>query len=140
MKSTGQARFRSTINFKLRKEDMETTTKEVVTVPDDSYTVKELLERHQAGIPISLKVPEYDLQDEDSEDHEAIDMEQFQKLEPTEQQEIADIHAETLKKHREKLNKEEAERKKKESEKAENDRKKAIIEEHEKSKKEVKKE
>lgn len=57
-----------------------------LTVPDDSYTIKELLARHEAGLGLGIqRLGNYDL-GEDDEDHDAIDMNQFQQLDITDKE------------------------------------------------------
>lgn len=131
--STEKARFRSTIDFKLNREkDKEKGGGISMTVPNDAWTIQDLMARHQAGMIIAGKEGQFDL--EDDEDYDAMDMNKFQNLEITEKTEISKVHSETLKKahgiEEGKKKKEKEERDKK----AQEDAKKAIIEEHEKGK------
>lgn len=89
------ARMRSRYNFKLEANDMETTKGVSMTVPDETYTVQELLERHQMGLPVGGKVPVYDLE---PDEEEGIDMNQFQQLELAEQAEILAQKGDTIEK------------------------------------------
>lgn len=112
MKETKEklSRVRSTINFKLKKSDMEIPRGKSQTVQDDSWTLIELLQRHQAGIALSQKRGQHDL-DEESDDFDSVDMNQFQQLENTEQALHAEPHlmnVEALKRSQAKKAKEDA--------------------------------
>lgn len=70
------------------------------TVPDDSYSVQELLDRHENGIALNIKrLANFD--NVGDEEFDSIDMEEFQKMEPTEKNEIVNnmayVHAEKAK-------------------------------------------
>ncbi|AXH73310.1 MAG: hypothetical protein [Microviridae sp.] len=83
-----EARYRSTKDFKPKKSDMEQkNTQPSLTVPDDSYTVQELLTKHQNGLSLGIqRLGNFDL--DNDEEHEAIDMNQYQQLEKTEREQI----------------------------------------------------
>ncbi|AXH76190.1 MAG: hypothetical protein [Microviridae sp.] len=87
MKSTeGQRRLRSTINFQLKKKDMEQPKGKSLTIPDDTYTVSELLERHARGLPLAGR-PGTFIEDTDIEDD---DLEAFNRMDITDRFEAAE--------------------------------------------------
>jgi hypothetical protein len=56
-----------------------------LTVPDDSYTIQELLARHEAGLGFGIqRLGNFDL--DDDEEHDAIDMNQYQNMDITEKE------------------------------------------------------
>lgn len=55
------------------------------TVPDDSYTIQELLRRHEAGLGFGIqRLGQFDLEDDD--EHDALDMNQYQQLDITDRE------------------------------------------------------
>lgn len=106
--TTERARFRSTNDFKLKPTDMEQPKGKSLTVPDDTYTVQELLERHARGLPLAGRAGEY-LEDSDIEDD---DLEAYNRMDITERHERAEeagLRIRTEKQAKEKKAKEEAE-------------------------------
>lgn len=80
-------KIRSKQKWQLQSRDKEKITGESQTVPDDGFTVKELLQKHIAGIPLGIqRLGQWENLEED--EHDAIDMEKFQQLEETEKREI----------------------------------------------------
>lgn len=85
--------IRSTLKHKPTKG--ETPKGVSLTVPDDSYTITELLARHEAGLAFGIqRLGQYDL--EDDEEHEAMDMNQYQNMDITEKYLIETEAKETL--------------------------------------------
>lgn len=86
------ARFKSTKNYKGEKG--ETPSGISLTVPEDSYGIKELLRKHQSGMAFNIqRLGSFDLS-EDIPGLDAIDMNQFQQLEKGERQQIIQEHLE----------------------------------------------
>lgn len=105
--STEKARFRSTINFKLKPSDMETTTGKSLTVPDDTYTVSELLERHAQGLKLLVEKNAIWLDDQDIEDD---DLEKFNRMDPMERMQAAKAAGEVVEEDRSKKRKKQQEK------------------------------
>ncbi|AXH76463.1 MAG: hypothetical protein [Microviridae sp.] len=95
--STERARFRSTIDFKLKPSDMEKPTGKSLTVPDDTYTVTELLERHAQGLKLLVEKNAIWLDDQDIEDD---DLEKFNRMEPGERLQAAKAAGEVIEEDR----------------------------------------
>lgn len=86
-----------------------------MTIPDESYTIQQLMERMMAGIPAQVNQP-YDIDDDDEAVHDDEDLEQFGRLDITEKEEILQEAEEVVKVKRKHETKKEEERKKKEEE------------------------
>ena len=67
-----RANLRTSQNFELSPEDIESPTGISQTVPDQSMTVNELLDRHQRGLPIKAYDPVY--YDDDVPNIHAMDL------------------------------------------------------------------
>lgn len=79
-------KLRSTQNYKPRKQDRETIKGKSLTVPDDSYTIREIIERSQNGFPVDIKADAgYPFENQD--DFEADDIEAIQRMDLAEQHE-----------------------------------------------------
>lgn len=80
---------RSTLEWKPKASDMETPVGVSVTVPDDSYTVSELLKKHSQGLALNIqKLGQFD--DLGDDEYDSEDMNQFQNLDLAERKEKAD--------------------------------------------------
>ncbi|AXH73437.1 MAG: hypothetical protein [Microviridae sp.] len=100
-KTKSKTKLRSRYGFELQKKDMETPKGVSVTVPDDSYSVRELLDRHQKGLAFGIqRLGQFD--DIDDEDFDALDMNDLQNQEMYEKSEIMEEAKETLRKVKEK--------------------------------------
>ena len=102
-------KIRSKQNWKLLKSDKETPKGKSLTVPDDSYTVQELLEKHAQGIMMSTKPVLWPDEDHTLDDP---DLEDFNRQPIGDREEIAreiiaqrDISQQTLKEAQEKAKK-----------------------------------
>ncbi|AXH77552.1 MAG: hypothetical protein [Microviridae sp.] len=113
-------KLRGTLNYKpgTRPGDMEIPRGISETVPDDSYTVAELLTKHQQGLALGIqRLGVYDELDED--DYDAMDMTEYQNLEKVEREQIAMEQAKTIKnEHHKNESKKQAAARKLEEEKA----------------------
>lgn len=79
----------SRMNYELKSEFMEHPKGKSMAVPDDSYTIRELIERFQNGIPLSQHMGNFDENVEGEEaDHDDQDLEKFNKMDIAEQSEI----------------------------------------------------
>lgn len=77
-------KIRSRFAFKLESKDMERTTGASMTVPDDSYTIMELLHRYETGQPIPVaRTGSYD--DMEEEDYDHIDSGKYLRGDVTDQ-------------------------------------------------------
>lgn len=102
-KVTNKPKLRNRYGFTLRKEDMEATRGKSLTIQDDSFTIKEILEKFTRGIdPMISKVGHYPDEEPDFDDE---DLEQFNKLEFSEQREIMSDTSELGKKARKTIEK-----------------------------------
>jgi len=84
-------RVRSQADFRLTSRDRERPIGRSLTIPDDSYSIQDLLQRHLDGMaPDVLKSPLYDLQaDEDSDQgHDLEDMSKFPDLDFADQDSV----------------------------------------------------
>lgn len=90
-------KLRSSINFKLKKSDMETPSGKSLTVPDDSFTVQELLERNTRGLPLTGREGVF-IDDSDIEDD---DLEKFNRQDITDRFETAQRAGEIVRKEHE---------------------------------------
>lgn len=99
MKSTStsqktQYRLRSKIGYVPNAKEQESPKGISLTVPDDSYTITELLKRHEAGLGFGIqRLGQFDL--EDDEEHDSIDMNQYQQMDVTEKELLHKEVAET---------------------------------------------
>jgi len=102
-------RFRN--QFTARPEQQgEVNTQPSKTVPDQSMTVRELLERNKRGLPLSgHKHPIYNGDTEDYPDLRKLDLSEIAALRDSVQEEIEN-HRKDLKEQNEKIQKAEAER------------------------------
>lgn len=79
-------RLRNRYDFKLKDTDMEYTKGKSLTVQDDSFTIKEILEKYTRGIdPMITKLGHFPDEEPDEDD---MDLEKFNRLEIGEQNEI----------------------------------------------------
>lgn len=80
--------IRSRFNFKLKKSDMEKGGGISMTVPEDSYTIKELVDRYERGeaIPVA-RISLYDEVDNREPDFDDEDSNQFLSDDITDQYE-----------------------------------------------------
>lgn len=77
--------MRNRYKYELKKADMETPIGKSMAVPDDSYTIKEILERHANGmIPAIGKDGMYD----EDPDHDDIDLGELNRSDLAEKHEI----------------------------------------------------
>lgn len=81
-------------NYKLEKAFMEHPKGKSLTIPDESFTVQQLMERMVAGIPTITNVP-YDIDDEEG-NHDDEDLEAFSRMDITDQEEILEQHREVI--------------------------------------------
>lgn len=88
-KTPQKPKLRNRYGFTLEKKDMEFTRGKSLTVQDDSFTIKEILEKFTRGIdPMISKVGHFP--DDDDPDYDDEDLESFNKLEIGEQREIVE--------------------------------------------------
>lgn len=85
------------------KHDMEHPKGKSMTIPDEAYTVQELMNRMISGIPTHTSEP-YDIDDDDEVGHDDEDLEAFSRLDITEQEEIL-VEAEQVVKESQKMKK-----------------------------------
>jgi len=89
---TEKLRIRSTLNFDPKKDiSPENTVGASLTVPDESYSIKELINRHQNGLPINLNVhgeyeDEVDFDDHDREKISSLDLTEIDQIMETNKQ------------------------------------------------------
>lgn len=84
---------RGGLQFVLQLSDIEPGGGGSETIQDDSYTIKDLLEKHTKGIDLGLgKVPQY------AEDatHDDVDMEKFNNMDHNEKHEVAEQQRERM--------------------------------------------
>lgn len=72
--------------YKLLPEFKEKNSGELVTVPDEAYTVKELFEKYRTGQPVATKVMEHGGYKGGTEDFDAPDLEALGRMELDERQ------------------------------------------------------
>ncbi|AXH77916.1 MAG: hypothetical protein [Microviridae sp.] len=114
MKASEQkAKFRLSTNYTMTKADMEHPSGKSLTVPDDTYTVQEMLERHARGLPLAGRDGIY-IDDSDIEDH---DLEEFNRGDITDRHEMAEAAGQVVRE--EETKKKKAETAKKEKDRAE---------------------
>ncbi|AXH75391.1 MAG: hypothetical protein [Microviridae sp.] len=82
-------------NYKSNPIHWETPIGVSETVPDDSYTIGELLKKHESGLALGIKRLGNFANIEDDE-FDQIDMEKFQNMEMTEQMQVTEAMQETL--------------------------------------------
>lgn len=92
MKNTEQQKASFKVKPYQHAKRYETPTGKSLTVPDDTYTVAELLERHARGLPLAGRPGAY-VDDSDIEDD---DLEKFGRLDVTDRFEIAQKAAEIV--------------------------------------------
>lgn len=86
--TTTKNRVRSTVDFTLRKTDMEISKGKSETIQDDSYSIKELLEKHTRGLdPRVSKIPIFNESELDD-----LDLEKFSRGDVGEKHRIANSH------------------------------------------------
>lgn len=83
-------------NWKLTKADMETPRGRSETEEDQAYTIKELLVRFTQGLPLNQGNGFYADGDDDP-DLDAIDLEDFNRMDITEQEELVNQVSEARK-------------------------------------------
>ena len=89
--------------YELKDEFMEHPTGKSETIPDDSYTIAELLAKFQAGIPLNQRQGYFDENEEgDEADHDNVDLEKFSTLDISEQAELLAEARENIMSDREK--------------------------------------
>lgn len=93
-KAKSKYKLRSRYNFVLTKEDMETSTMKSLTVPDETYTVKEILEKSKNGLIPSLSGKAFYMENE--MDHEDDDLDKFNRSDMQEKAEILERARETV--------------------------------------------
>lgn len=87
-------RIRNTIDFVLEPRDMEKGGGKSLTVQDDSFTVRELLERHTTGMELSVtKAPIYGEADAELD---GLDLEKVKQLDLFDRQELAREYGERI--------------------------------------------
>lgn len=97
-------------NFQLKKSDCESPRGRSLTVPDQAIGIRELLAKHTRGL-LDGSMYRPGLYDEDP-DLDDLDRGQFVRLDPVEQSEIREAHADRLSTLRENQKQKLAERKK----------------------------
>jgi len=70
--------IRTSMTFRLNENDVEHPYGVSQTVPDQSYTLLELLDRHQRGLPIRVSNPLYS--DDDLPNIKAMDLVDIQEM------------------------------------------------------------
>lgn len=92
-------KLRGTLEFKLQKKDKEIPTGISLTVPDDSYTIQELLQKHEQGLALGIqRLAQYDIADD--EEFDGIDMHKYQQLEEFEKREMIEKTAEITQRYK----------------------------------------
>lgn len=88
-----------------------------MTIPDDSFTVQQLMDRMLAGIPTNVNTP-YDIDDNDETGHEDEDLEAFSRMDITEKEDILKEASKVIEAKRRKEEKEASDKKKKDEDEA----------------------
>lgn len=71
-------------NYNYTEEKGEVNTEPSMTVQEDSFSIQQLMERHLAGMPLEGK----QIMDFESQDEDDLDLEQFNRMDLTEKDEI----------------------------------------------------
>lgn len=116
--------LRSQMSYIVQDKHFEHPKGASVTVPDESFTISQILQRSQQGLNLDLMHQgEYTL-DDNSEDFDAYDIEKLKQLDPYDREMLArdlkaknELHKQYLEKHlAEKQSLEDAEKQKQEDE------------------------
>lgn len=84
--SKTKKKLRSTLNYVPRSQDRETPKGKSLTVPDDSYTIRQIIERSQNGLPVNVG-HEAGYPFEENNDFDSHDIESIQRMDLSEQYE-----------------------------------------------------
>lgn len=87
--SQGNGRFTDKITFKLLEEHKEKNSGEIITIPDEAYSVKQLLLMSEAGTVSRDKIIR-SVVFGNPEDHEDLDLEAVDRMDLNERDEIAE--------------------------------------------------
>jgi hypothetical protein len=84
--------IKHSMNVNNFEKNYETNTQPSLTIPDQTMTIRTILERHSRGLPIDgIKVPIWDGEDNDLPDWRRLDLAERQELSHLYKQEINDI-------------------------------------------------
>lgn len=85
-------KFRTPYNSRTMPKTREKNTQPSLTVPDQSMSVKEIMDRYARGLPISgQKVPVYNGDQDDMPDLQRLDLAEIQELREAAQQNVESI-------------------------------------------------
>lgn len=68
------------LNFEQFEKDLEINTQPSITIPDQSMTVKQMLERHNSGMPVSLFGADPTYSEDELPDLRKMDLSEIQDL------------------------------------------------------------
>jgi len=90
--------IKHTMNSNLFPKNYEINTKPSLTIPDQTMSIRTILDRHSRGLPIdAVKVPIWDGEENDLPDWRRLDL--------AERQELAHLYTNELKEIKQKYNK-----------------------------------